>query len=412
MAARQSLVLAAVVALAARGAPAADPAKRPGRYKHGPLYFTPRLELKNAGVDTNLFLTQTGEVPDTSIVLSGGAEGVLPVGSRLRLSGRGSVDFNYFHRLVSERSTDPSGEGLAELTLGRLMLFGGGGGSSSRQRFSIEFDARVPRHEMWATGGSRLDLGSKLSLTLSGKEHRFRYGTFDLGGGQDLRELLDRNTLTANAELRYGLTSKTNVVAVAEVIEDRFLHSAAFASQIARSYRYSGGFEFGPRALIRGRAIAGFRDFPQTAAAGVPAYRGPILFVDASMPVFRIAEVKLAAEREIVYSVNPVGDRAERLRNTAVYSRYRGDLSAEIPFDLVATGSVEFLETRGVFPVVRDGRLLRGVDHVWTVGGSLLRRFGEGVLLGGAVAWSRREGTLPGAAYDRVVYGVHGLVIP
>lgn len=404
--------LAALLALALPSVAEAASAKRPGRFKLGPFYLTPRLLLKNAGVDSNVFLSRTEQVPDTSIVVSPELEAVLPVGRRLRLSGSGSLDLNYFRRRSSERSSDASGEGALELTLGRLLLFGGAGGASSRQRFSIEFDERIARRERWTEAGLRQGLSSRLSLGLSGRSQVWEYRSFDLGGGQDLREILDRNSLTGSLEARYALTHKTTLVASAQLIEDRFLRPTRSGSQRARSYRYLGGFELGERALIRGKLLAGFREFPQTSAAGVPAYRGPVLLVSADLPLFRIALLRASAERDISYSVTPTGSREERLRNTVVSSRYRGELLAELPFDLLASGYAEYLEARGVFPVRLGPALVRNVDHVWTVGGSLLRRFREGVFLGGTLAWSRRTGTLPGAGYDRLVYGLQAQVTP
>src|SRR6058998_1365016 len=112
--------------------------KHPGRFRVGPVYLTPKLALKNAGVDTNVFNQRTGEIPDTSIILSPTLLAALPVGRRLRLTGEGHVDFNYFRRQSSERSTDFGGEGRAELDFGRFTFFGGGGGGQSRQRFSLD----------------------------------------------------------------------------------------------------------------------------------------------------------------------------------------------------------------------------------------------------------------------------------
>ena len=57
--------------------------KRPGRFRVGPVYLTPKLALRNAGVDTNVFNQRTGEISDTTVVLSPILEGALPVGRRL-----------------------------------------------------------------------------------------------------------------------------------------------------------------------------------------------------------------------------------------------------------------------------------------------------------------------------------------
>lgn len=48
--------------------PFADKDKK-GRFHVGPLALTPRLELRNAGVDTNVFVTPSDPTRDTAIVL-------------------------------------------------------------------------------------------------------------------------------------------------------------------------------------------------------------------------------------------------------------------------------------------------------------------------------------------------------
>jgi hypothetical protein len=57
--------LALALCLPLSPAYAADTTRKPppGRYKLGPLYLTPRLELKNAGVDTSVFNRQGGAIP-------------------------------------------------------------------------------------------------------------------------------------------------------------------------------------------------------------------------------------------------------------------------------------------------------------------------------------------------------------
>jgi len=80
--------------------------KRPGRYKLGPVYLTPKLELRNAGLQTNVYNSQTVAIPDASVVLRPSLAGVMPAGYRLRVTGQGYLDLNHFRREQSERSAD------------------------------------------------------------------------------------------------------------------------------------------------------------------------------------------------------------------------------------------------------------------------------------------------------------------
>src|SRR5436309_4663766 len=177
------LVAAALVAGALPASAAErEKKKRPGRFRVGPVYLTPKLQLKNAGVDTNVFNQRTGEVPDNSVVLSPTMLAAWPVGRRLRLTGEGHVDLNYFRRQTDERSTDFGGEGRAEVDIGPFTLFGAGGGGQSRQRFSIDLDQRVLRHERWGSTGFTVTPTRRVSATVLGTGRVYEYANFLVDG--------------------------------------------------------------------------------------------------------------------------------------------------------------------------------------------------------------------------------------
>lgn len=400
------LCLAASVALDTAWA---EQSTRPGRFKLGPLYLTPRLELRNAGVDTNVFHTLTDPTPDTSVVTRAALDGALPVGRRLSLTGNGYADLNYFRRQGSERSVDFGGEGNAELTLGRFTLFGGGGGLQDKQRFSIELTERVLRQEKWGSAGLGVALTDRLSVRGSGDAHQYEFGSL-LVGGEDIRQRLDRRTLTGALELRFKLTAKTTALATAERIEDRFLRPAPDAAPRALSYRYLGGFELGERALVRGRALAGVRRLPTGFGAG-ERYSGPALQVETDMRVGPLGRLALLADRDVYYTAEGVGVPDLRLRGAYVYSRYRAELAAELPFELLGTGFGEWQHAQFLLPLEGTASFLRQ-DRVSAYGGSLLRRFGRSMKIGGTLAWTRRHSNAPGLAYDGFVYGLQGEIVP
>lgn len=389
---------------------AADLQKRPGRFRLGPLYLTPRFELRNAGVDTNVFHTATDPTPDNSIVTRFALGGVLPVGRRLRLFGDGYSDFNYFRRESGERSLDFGGEGRAELTAGRLTLFAGGGGLQGKQRFSIELTQRVLRQEKWVTGGVDVALGGRVSTRFIASSRVYGFGSLVIGG-EDIKERLDRRSVSGAAELRYDVTPKSTALVSAETIEDRFFSQTGDASRRTLSYRYLGGFELGERALVRGKLLAGVRRLPGSLARGGLAYGGPTLSVGADAPFGRLGKLETLAERDVYYSAEGVRVQDVRLRSAYVYSRYRGELAFALPFDLVGRAFAEHQQARFLLPQDRTGSFRR-VDNVRTFGGSLLRRIGEGVRIGGMIAWSQRVSNVPGLAYRGLVYGAQAEVVP
>jgi hypothetical protein len=405
------LVAAALVASALPASAAErEKKKRPGRFRVGPVYLTPKLQLKNAGVDTNVFNQRTGEIADTSVVLSPTVLAAWPVGRRLRLTGEGHVDLNYFRRQSSERSTDFGGEGRAELDVGPFTLFGAGGGGQSRQRFSIDLDQRVLRHERWGSTGFTVTPTRRISATVFGTGRVYEYGSFVVGG-VNVKETLDRNELTGTAQIRYVLTRRTTLVGSADAIEDRFLRQSRDVTRVSRSYRYLGGFEFGEKALIRGKLLAGIREFPASPSA--PSYRGPALATSLTLPLLHYGLGTFVAERDIYFALSPTKTLgAERARNTYVSTRFGGEAVVDMPFALLGRANFRFEEAKYLLPYLVEGGFSRRVDHLWTAGASLLRSFRAGIRVGGTIQWGRRVSSFPAFSYEGLRYGVQAELVP
>jgi hypothetical protein len=410
---RGALALAAWAALPL-AAGAAEPQARPGRYRLGPLHLTPRLQIKNAGVDTNVFQTLQGPVRDEVVVLSPRLEGALPVGRRLRLTGLGLLEANYYRRQGEERSTDYYGEGRGELDLGPFTLFGGGGGGRFTQRFSIDVDERLERQEEHGYAGLTWRLTRRLSATGQGRREIFTFapGRFRLGG--DVKEAMDRDTLSASGTLRFALTPRTTLLASAEALEDRFFSQPRGGPRQRDSYRVLGGFEFSPRALFSGKLLAGVREFPGTLADGSPPYRGPVVSADVTLPLRPYARLHGVAERDVVYASSVVEVGGRRFRNAFVLTRLQGEALMDLPLGLLGLASAGFEQSRYLlpYPYPSPAALADRVDHRYTAGFSLVRRFSESLRLGGHVGWARRVSSLPLFSYQGLRYGLTAEVVP
>jgi hypothetical protein len=406
------LAVAAVVSRAGVAAAAgAEPKdkKRPGRFRVGPVYLTPKLELKNAGVDTNVFNERTGEIPDTSIILTPSVTALWPVSRRLRLTGDGHLDLNYFHREDTERSTDFGAGGRAEVEVGPFVLFGAGGGGQSRQRFSIEFDQRVLRQEKWGAAGATLNVTRRISASGSGSSYVYRYES-KIVDGTNIKLSLDRDELTGTGQLRYAMTSRTNLTASADVIEDRFLELTKTASRLSRSYRYMGGFEFGEKALVRGKLMAGVRVFPVSDSA--PSYKGPAVATSLSFPLMHYGIGSVIAERDVQFALSPATFQADSHRNTYVSTRLRGEATVNLPLSLIAIGNFGLEQAKFLLPYPAGPVFGTRIDHLWTGGASLLRSFRTGVRLGGTIQWDRRVSSFSSFDYEGLRYGVRAEVVP
>jgi hypothetical protein len=383
------------------------------RFRVGPLRFTPKLELRNAGRDDNVFLDPTNPVADTSVVVRGSVDGFVPVGRRLRLSGEGWLDWSYFQRYATERSTDPGGQGRVELDVGAFTLVGGGGGLQARQLYSIDIDSRTLRQERWAFGGAEWRITRRLSLSGGAEGRSFRYDgrTSTAGGNPFTAASLNRNSLAGRAEARYRLTSMTTAVASGEVIEDEFAVAAPSLGK-TRSFRYLGGLEFGEKALVTGRVFAGLRDFPAASSGSLPSYRGPALLAEVALPVRQAGRLVGTVQRDVFVSSTPVISPGDRARNAYVLTSLRGTAEIGLPFDFLGRLTASFDEAKYLVPLTISGVSFPRVDHLYTAGGSLLRQFSASFRIGGVVTYYRRVSTIPGQSYERWVYGVSAELVP
>lgn len=384
--------------------------KPPGRFRLGPFYLTPRFELRNAGVDTNVFNELAQPVTDTTVVLRPSLAGALPVGRRIRLRGDGYLDLNYFRSQGTERSTDFGADGSGELDFGPFTFFGGGGGLQARQRASIDLDERIRRQERFGAGGLDTWLGRTLRLTVRGEKRQLRYASSRVGG-PELPRALDRDSLIGAAELRSKLSVFTTAVATAEVIEDTFVRERD-AARLTRSYRLLGGVEIFPGAVLSGTVMAGVRRIPGSSAGSVSPYTGPALRVATRIPVRGFARLSLLADRDVHYAVTALRAPGDRLRSSYISNRYEGGLDLELPFGFLGRGTVGFQNARYLIPRRGTSVTVPRVDHLYSATGTLLRRLGDSTRVGATLSWVRRVSTLDIESYEGLRYGLTAEVTP
>jgi hypothetical protein len=411
-AAALALSLGAATAAHAQFWPELTDKQKKGRFRLGPVALTPRLELRNAGVDTNVFVTPTNPIEDTSIVLRASSDVFVPVGRRVRLAGTGWIDFNYFASEDDERSTDPGGQGRVEVDAWRLTFQVGGGAFRSRQLYSTDIDERIQRTEQWVNGGVQLRLTSRMRAEAGVETHEYRWNP-TLEQGTSVKDQLDRDSDVWKGGLRYKVTSLTTLVASAEKIDDTFL-VAPPGLATTTSYRYLGGFEFGERAFITGRFVGGLRDIPSGDAGSVVPYTGPVFQASITAPFLQRFRLNFGYDRDVYYSATGgILEEVVILRNTYTYGRLNASLDIDAPLELVLrlTAGYENAEYLRPFLVPGGGAIDRR-DQIYLGGVSLLRRLGDDALIGLSAIHTRRESNYPGGDYSRWQYGLQGYLNP
>src|SRR5215204_1807651 len=139
-----------------------DPRKA-ARLRLGPAYLSPTLELRNIGVDTNVY-NETGPEPVKDFVLTAVPTIVATIGPpRTSLSIRSETQLVYFANQASERSVNEDLTVSAQGRLGRVSPGAQVNYLNSRERLSFEIDARARHVERRGTAGVGFALTPKIS---------------------------------------------------------------------------------------------------------------------------------------------------------------------------------------------------------------------------------------------------------
>jgi hypothetical protein len=403
------LLALASPALAQYGRPITEREKA-GFWRAGPFRLTPLVQLRNAGVDSNPFLTPGAEESETEVVLRVGIKAYVPVGRRLRLRGDGWLDYTFFSTALETRAIDPGGDLRAELDVSRLTFFGGAGHFSARQRYTTDIDTRIQRTEDWVNGGFQLRVTKIIGLDFGVEDRSFRYDPEDTGG-ESIKILLDRDTLSFLGRFRYAVTPLTTAIVSAETIEDTFVFAEP-SRATTKSYRYLAGFEFAPKAVITGRFLIGLRDIPPETAGSVAPKRGPAVQALILAPFLQRFQLNAAYDRDIYYSATAVVLEDQPTRNTFTYDRLRFTLDIDLPLFLVGRLIAGWQSADYTLPFTVAGVPTPREDKIREFGASLLRRIGRHARLGLTAIHTTRESTIPGADYSRWRLGVQGEFVP
>jgi putative beta-barrel porin BBP2 len=373
-----------------------------GSVRLGPVYLSVRAPF-TLGVDTNVYNTPD-PTSDQSASVTPTLQAVLPVTRHTRIRGSGGVIPQYFHREATQRYTDLFGDVRGEVDVGPLTAYGGIGGGRHRQRFTIEIDDRIERHEKSDTFGAVLHVGHR--VTVAGSQTRLK-SIFDpeaVVEGQIVSRSLDRRTTTRRAELSVPLTRKTTLRPFADFVEDEFLQPSPGLEPIVDSQRYGVALNFSELAFLNGTLAVGVRHFGE--GQGVAPYDGPFLSVSLASPFVLKTRLLLTANRDVSYSAVP--SSSATVRNTYVQSAYRSEVLFELPLSLHGRVFGGYLASSYLSPPDTATSVEPRRDHGWLEGGALLRHFGRHLSLGGSLQHESRTSPLDGHSYDGWAYGLAG----
>lgn len=359
----------------------------------GGLALDPRLNIRNVGIDTNVFNDDANETRDATFSIGPALDSWLRAG-RMGMTATSSVDWNYFRKTSSQRSFDASQTGRADVDLGWIVPHVGGAVEQTRQRLNADLDARVRRHTTRGDGGLRANLGAKLTLDLAQERRRL---DFDDEQFRDvsLDDALSRRETETTLTARYLLTPLTTVVAQAATRKDRFLRSPI---RNADTEALSGGLVFKPLALISGTATVGVRRFTPLSTE-LPEFQGAIASVDLAYLMRDLTRWTVGVARDVDYSYETTDPYFVSTGITASVTQALG-----AGWDVVGRGSRTTLDYQALTTAGGTGADGRR-DRVDVFGGGVGRHLGTNVRVGVDVNKSVRRSSLAGRGYRGVRVG-------
>ena len=370
---------------------AIDEARERARLHLGGLYVTPALQLKEMGVDSNVFNEPGSTARDFTINLAPGAQLALPIGRRALVESTLAANLVYFQRYASQRSVNPNASVRVTGFFRRLTLAGGGGYLNTHERMNQEIDARAGRTDKSAHAAFDIRVVPKFSVGLSGVVSHADYAEGLFFRGVNLRESLANDLWNAAMGVKYIATPLTSLGVRGEMESTRFPFSPL---KNADSVRVTSGVVFKPRALISGSAFVGIRRF-KPLSADVPEFRGLVAAISLRYSVRSATAFALTLDRDVQYSYEQL---EPYFVSTAVGASIRRQLFG--PFD--TTVGTQWFQHRYrdvlTSPVPND--LVR-VDVIRNYSGDVGYRFGRKSRVGVGVSyWSRDSNRADFAVYE------------
>ena len=392
---------AAVLAALLVAAPVAAQQSRPpdpdaeANVHFGPLSLRPGIVVRNIGVDTNVFNQADQENPqsDFTMTFSPVTEGWLRMG-RTWLSGAAGVDWVYYDKFESERSTNTAFRLGLDHTFNRLSLRGTGQYLNTRERSGFEIDARIRRVEEQVDGEVALRFLAKTTFGVTGFRRRTNYDDEAVYQDVNVATELDRTTSGAGLVLRHTLTPLTTLALNVSREDERFVDSTLRDSD---STRVTGTVTFQPLALINGSAAVGLRWF-DTVESNVPSFQGLVTAVNLSYSIRGATRLGVQMNRDVQYSFEPT--QPYYLENSVTFTVQQQVYG---PFDVmgrIGGSSLNYADSASA-----DVAVSNRTDRVSWFGGGAGYRLGTNRRLGFNIDHQHRRSSADGRTYSGLRFG-------
>jgi hypothetical protein len=328
----------------------------------GPVALYPTLELRDIGVDSNVFNESMEPKDDFTFTVRPGLTASLGKGA-VRLIGKGAGGFVYYQTYTEQQSTNGEFEGRIETMSTRLRPYASAGWLQTNERIGYEIDARATRERSSFMGGADFEVTAVTALTAWIRRERQTYAEGEQFMGVDLADELDYTSDLAAAGAKFAVTPITTLTVAVELQRDRF-HTSPMRD--ADTIRLAPVLRFGTDAAITGHFSAGYRDFNPRDPL-LPRYRGFVLSAGASYTLLGVTRFDVQGNRDVMYSFDATHPYYLGTGGFLTVSQRVGG-----PFDVIGLGGAQRLR----FQDVGGAELAGGTETTRTLGGGFGIRVG------------------------------------
>jgi hypothetical protein len=275
-----------------------------GRFVSGPLEWTPSFQLREAGVDSNVFNSSRDPKQDVSGSALSQVNSVLTLGV-LQASTQGSLEYAYFERFKTERGFNRRVNSHVEFPVTRLSPDITVTWAKVKERSGNEIDTRAPRTDWGYAAGIQTRITSRAAVTATIGKQKVTYEPGFSFHGVDIGRQLDRESLLANVSTRVTVTPLTNFFFDAGVGRDEFPFKPDAATD---NLRLVAGFDFAPDAIVRGSAAIGYHSMQPhhrgVTSSTAAAFNGITSSVNLGYTLLGVTRFAGRFSRDSNYSIN------------------------------------------------------------------------------------------------------------
>jgi len=341
--------------------------------------MTPRVQLRNLGVDTNVFNELENPKSDFTYTLVPMLDLWVPLTRRFLLTTRSEAGLVYFQKYANQRTIDPRVLVRGDILFNRLTLFAENDFLWARQRENLETDDRIRRRDNATRAGVMYDVTPKFSTEVSLYRRTYDYEAgFDTVRGILYRAGLNRNDRGLRIGLKHRLTSKTTLLLEGETQRTRFDFAG---TKNADGFRISPGVIFAPRALIGGTAKVGIRRFTPLNDA-VPRFQGVVASLNLGYTIFGATRLTFETSRDLAYSF-------EIVQPYYISTSVGGNIRRQVRGDIDVVLGIR--RTQQAYRTMSGTSAPSRSDRVMNYSADLGYRVNRDARMGFVVAWQERE---------------------